>query len=348
MTNAQPAKAPIVAPTVQQPSMYKSAGGNSHATALTKSEDWKEGVTIDQITHGIYLNPEIMTNGVADELQTVTDALRQEEVLPCGITGYRLPSGQGGGSYLVRLGIKHGKHQLGTLCMCPLHGYANLPFIRIETYTGKIQRLNLVTAYEAYLKTVISSAVTPYIYGCRVSRLDFALDVMVNSLDYLWFGVGVRSHLQFEGKTPTWYLGGEKSPWRFRIYNKKIQFLTLPLPVHIAQPYMLRVELSLGNGKGIPGGKAAKLALSKNPWLKIHPIRVTDIPLVIKECQDPAELAKVVDMGLHAYLKTFGTGKRQAISKKLRALAAPTWWKPVDIWQECLARVSDTPFVTLS
>jgi hypothetical protein len=327
-------------------------GDKNHANAAnhihSSKEDWNEGVKIDQITHGVYLHPEVMDNGVADQLQTVTDSLGNEEPLPCGITGYTLQADKGGDCYLVRLGIKYGNHQLGSLFMCPMLGYTNIPFIRIDTYTDKIIRLNLTQAYQAYLDTVIGSSVTPYVYDCRVSRLDFAFDVMVNPLDYLWFGVGVRSHMQFEGLTSTCYLGGVKSPWRFRIYNKKIQLLDLAQPLEITQPFMLRVELTLGNGKGIPGGNAANLKHSKNPWLKIHPIRISDIPTVIKECKDPAELAKAVDMGLHAYLRTFGDTKRLTYSKKLRALAAPSWWQPEAIWQECLARVGDTPFTTLS
>lgn len=347
--------APKVMPESQQTSgSYKEHAGtgvcacdNSHANAPHQHDSWKEGVKIDQITHGIYLYPEVMENGVADELQTVVEKLVNEETLPCGITGYTLPADEGGDCYLYRLGIKHGKQQLGRIFMCPLLGYTNIPFIRADTYTAKIQRLGLVKPYQAYIDTVISSAVTPYIYECRVSRLDFAFDALVNAILLLWFGVGVRSHLAYHGKTPTWYLGGVNSPWHFRVYNKKIQLLDLPQPVEIAQPFMLRVELSLGNGKGIPNGNAAKVASLKNPWLKIHPIHINDIPTVIKECQDPVELAKAIEMGLHAYLRTFGTSKRQSLSKKLRELPAPSWWNPEAIWQECLKRVGDTPFVKM-
>lgn len=303
---------------------------------------------IDQITHGVYFPYHLIEEmeGVLDGIEDITHALMAEEVLSCGITGYTLPSDEGGDAYLMRLGIKYGKQLLGRLFVCPLSGYGNLPYVRIDTYTAKIQRLELVKVYQAYLNAVISSAVIPYVYETRVSLLDFAFDAMANPQGILWFGVGLRSHFAYAGQTSTWYLGGKKSAYRFRIYNKKIQLLNLPIPLAMAQPYMLRAELSLGNGKGIPSGNPVKLKQVKNPWLRIHPINVADIPSVIKECQDPTELAKAVEMGLHAYLKTFGTSKRQSYSKKLRMLAAPSWWKPEAIWLECLKRVDDTPFVS--
>lgn len=356
---ANPYAAPIVVPSIQpQPhnKYYAQAsahtGGKNHADVSNQTDstmviDWSTGVKIDQIRHGIYLPHFIMDNGIADAIQDITDMLGNEIMLPCGISGYHMKNEKGGNAYTVRLGITHGKHHIGNLFVCPLPGYGNLPFLCMDTYTHKIQRLGLTNAYQAFLAMLFTLAVVEHVLESRVSRLDFAVDLPLNPTQYLWFALGVRSHLAYEGQTPTWYFGGVKSAWRMRVYNKKIQLLDQPQPLAITSPHMLRVEISLGNGKGIPHGNPALLVNSKNHWLQVHPIRIADIASVIKECQDPAELTKAVEMGLHAYLRTFGTTKRSAYSKKLRELQPPPEWKPDAIWDECLELLNTSPFVTL-
>lgn len=224
--------------------------------------------------------------------------------------------------YSQAVGFSCGKSNLYTL-KCDNILNKKAAFCKLSTIPSEMLRLSKVDnlfykiLHLTYHGPNAMSTVHKPVAVARVSRVDLAYDVAVNLADYCIYASSVKKTDKVGKNNPSRYLGNNCI-----FYDKKVQLLDKK-GLHITQPYMMRMEVTLPRNK-VPENFPEGLLDTPNPLLKLRPYLKEKVYQYLHQngYSHLVDTIEVTDLKLHS--KGFTTKNGRPFSPRLMKWPYPT------------------------